>query len=78
MALTRINNQALTNVTSAGLVNATGTVLQVKSKLILDSVVSEIQNIGYNIIYVKKSSLKGKKGNQEYFCYLKTKNDKKS
>ena len=36
MALTRINNQALTNVTSAGLVNATGTVLQVKSKLITD------------------------------------------
>lgn len=49
-----------------------------ESKLILDSVVSEIKNLGYNIIYVKKSSLKGKKGNQEYFCYLKTKNDKKS
>jgi len=49
-----------------------------ESKLILDSVVSEIKNLGYNIIYVEKSSLKGKKGNQEYFCYLKTNNDKKS
>ena len=58
MALTRINNQALTNVTSAGL--PSGSVLQVKSKEIKDRFVTSstsfVDVTGFNISITPQSS----------------------
>ena len=38
---------------------------------ILDKVIKNLQRIGLNLLVLKKSELKGKKGNQEFFAIFK-------